>query len=185
MPKPDSNSDFALVAAAKDGDREAFSVLLQRHAAKVHAFLLAFVPPSEADDLMQETMLAAWRGLPTLQRPERVVPWLIGIARNFGQRRLGGEVGAAMRGLAMAGRVAGAGVGTTARAVGASSMVAWNWAIGCRQCVGRRIVVAVRFSWRFRIEPLSLARHCQFGCGQATAASWGSLAVRDRADREG
>jgi RNA polymerase sigma-70 factor (ECF subfamily) len=89
LPKPDSNSDFSLVAAAKSGDREAFSALLQRHLAKVNAYLLAFVPQSEVDDLMQETMLAAWRGLPTLQQPDRLLPWLIGIARNLGRREYG------------------------------------------------------------------------------------------------
>lgn len=71
---------------ARAGDRLAFTELMQRHAAKLHACLLAFVPRSDVDDLMQETMLVAWRGLPTLQKTSEPVPWMFGIARNLGRR---------------------------------------------------------------------------------------------------
>ena len=88
MPPPEFNpvADLALVLKARAGDRIAFTELMQRHAAKLHACLLAYVTPSDVDDLLQETMLAAWRGLPTLQQTSEPLPWLFGIARNHGRR---------------------------------------------------------------------------------------------------
>lgn len=88
MPPPESNpvTDLALVLKARAGDRIAFTELMQRHAAKLHACLLAFVPRSDVDDLLQETMIAAWRGLPTLSKTSQPLPWMFGIARNLGRR---------------------------------------------------------------------------------------------------
>ncbi len=37
----------------------------------------------DSEDLTQEVFLAAQRGLPSLQQPEKVAPWLRGIARNL------------------------------------------------------------------------------------------------------
>lgn len=59
---------------------------MRRHGARLHAYLLAFTMPDRLDDLMQETLLAAWHGLPRLRDPAAVVPWLFGIARNQGRR---------------------------------------------------------------------------------------------------
>ena len=41
-----------------------------------------------AEDLAQETLLEAWRRLDTIRNPERVEPWLYGIARNMSLRWL-------------------------------------------------------------------------------------------------
>ena len=69
LPPPDPTAlpDAALVLAARDGDREAFTRLAQRHGARLHAYLMAFTSPDRVDDLMQETLLAAWHGLPQLR----------------------------------------------------------------------------------------------------------------------
>ncbi|PCJ55279.1 MAG: RNA polymerase subunit sigma-24 [Planctomycetota bacterium] len=88
MPPPETIpvADLALVLKARAGDRIAFTALMQRHAAKLNACLLAYVTPSDVDDLLQETMLAAWRGLPALQQTAEPLPWMFGIARNLGRR---------------------------------------------------------------------------------------------------
>lgn len=78
--------DAVLVVAAQDGDREAFTRLVRRHGARLHAYLMAFTTPDRHDDLMQETLLAAWHGLPQLREVEAVVPWMFGIARNQGRK---------------------------------------------------------------------------------------------------
>lgn len=88
MPPPDAADlpDAALVLAARDGDREAFTRLAKRHGARLHAYLMAFSAPDRIDDLMQETLLAAWHGLPQLRDVEAVLPWMFGIARNQGRK---------------------------------------------------------------------------------------------------
>lgn len=47
---------------------------------------MAFTSPDRIDDVMQETLLAAWHGLPQLRDVEAVVPWMFGIARNQGRK---------------------------------------------------------------------------------------------------
>lgn len=71
---------------AQDGDREAFARLAQGHGARLHAYLMAFTTPDRVDDLLQETLLAAWHGLPQLREVEAWAPWLFGIARNQGRK---------------------------------------------------------------------------------------------------
>ncbi|HTS13092.1 MAG TPA: sigma-70 family RNA polymerase sigma factor [Candidatus Limnocylindrales bacterium] len=77
-----SSEDARLVAAALGGDRGAFGQLYQRHARMVHGILLAHVPFSEADDLVQDVFLVALRKLDSLREPEAFAGWLIAIARN-------------------------------------------------------------------------------------------------------
>lgn len=74
------------VRAAAAGDQVAFARLHARHARAVAGLLLARVPHREVDDLVQEVFLAAWRGLPRLDDPERFLPWLATIARRRAAR---------------------------------------------------------------------------------------------------
>ena len=85
--------DSSLVSRALDGDEPAFRALYERHAPMVHAVLLSRAPRGEADDLMQEVFLAAWRALHQLRQGGHVGAWLAAIARH-----------AAHRGRAQAGR---------------------------------------------------------------------------------
>lgn len=71
-----------LVLLAQSGDRRAFDALYYRHARMVHGVLLARVRVEEADDLTQETFLAAWRQLRSLREPEAFCGWLLQIARR-------------------------------------------------------------------------------------------------------
>lgn len=74
--------DAALVRAARDGDREAFGRLYERHARMVHGILLARAPRAEVDDLVHEVFLQAMRRLPALRDASAFGPWLAAIARN-------------------------------------------------------------------------------------------------------
>jgi RNA polymerase sigma-70 factor (ECF subfamily) len=78
--------DGMLAERARDGDHDAFRALYERYAPMVHAVLLASGPRGEADDLMQEVFLSAWRGLHLLRRDEHVGGWLAVIARNRARR---------------------------------------------------------------------------------------------------
>lgn len=75
-----------LVARARGGDRSAFRDLYKAHARMVHAVLLAHARPDDAEDLVQEAFLAAWRGLDGLREREHFGAWLAGIARNLARR---------------------------------------------------------------------------------------------------
>lgn len=70
------------VKAARDGDRSAFARLYDRYASMVHGILLAKVPTSEVDDLVQDTFMTALRRLSTLREPASFGAWLAAIARN-------------------------------------------------------------------------------------------------------
>ena len=75
--------DEALVAAAKDGSTDAFSRLVERHQQAVRAFLRRTCGDwALADDLAQETFLAAWSRIGRLQAGATVRAWLCGIGYN-------------------------------------------------------------------------------------------------------
>jgi RNA polymerase sigma factor (sigma-70 family) len=59
-----------------------FQALLQDHRADVYRFLVATAGPSEADDVFQETWIAALRAYPRLRRADNLRAWLFRIAQN-------------------------------------------------------------------------------------------------------
>jgi RNA polymerase sigma-70 factor (ECF subfamily) len=71
-----------LVAAARDGDQQAFAQLYHLYGAMVHGILLARVPWGEVDDLAQDVFLLAFRRLPSLRDCSAFGAWLAMIARN-------------------------------------------------------------------------------------------------------
>jgi RNA polymerase sigma-70 factor (ECF subfamily) len=71
-----------MVSAARNGDRAAFGRLYDRYARMVHGVLLAKVPVSKVDDLVQDVFLLALRRLSTLREIESFGAWLAAIARN-------------------------------------------------------------------------------------------------------
>ena len=81
-PAPVVPLEAGWVAAARDGDRVAFGRLYERFAPMVHGLLLARVPRSDVDDLVQDVFLQAMRRLGTLRSDESFGPWLAAIARN-------------------------------------------------------------------------------------------------------
>jgi RNA polymerase sigma-70 factor (ECF subfamily) len=75
--------DEALVAAAQGGSAEAFSRLVERHQQPLRAFLRrACGDWAHADDLAQETFLAAWERIGRLKAGASVRAWLCGIGYN-------------------------------------------------------------------------------------------------------
>jgi RNA polymerase sigma-70 factor (ECF subfamily) len=75
--------DEALVAAAQGGSTEAFSRLVERHQQPLRAFLRrACGDWTHADDLAQETFLAAWSRIGRLKAGASVRAWLCGIGYN-------------------------------------------------------------------------------------------------------
>lgn len=74
--------DVSLVLAARGGDRAAFGALYARFAPMVHGILLAKVPSSDAEDLLQDVFLRALPRLGDLRDASRFGPWLAAIARN-------------------------------------------------------------------------------------------------------
>lgn len=72
--------DEALVAAAQGGSSEAFSRLVDRHQQALRAFLRrACGDWALADDLAQETFLAAWPRIGALKAGASVRAWFCGI----------------------------------------------------------------------------------------------------------
>lgn len=79
---PEPAEDDALIRAAAAGDRSAFGELYVRYARMVHGILLARVPPSDAEDLVQEVFLSAMRQLGALRTAAAFRGWLGAIARH-------------------------------------------------------------------------------------------------------
>lgn len=84
--------DEALVAAAKAGSADAFARLVERHQQALRAFLRrACGDWALADDLAQQTFLAAWTRIDRLKAGTSVRAWLCGIGyrKHLGQLRSG------------------------------------------------------------------------------------------------
>lgn len=81
--------DAALVAAAKAGSDPAFARLVAAHQAPLRAFLRRTLGGFDlADDVAQDSFVAAWASLARLQDPAGFRPWLFGIAWKKAQDAL-------------------------------------------------------------------------------------------------
>ncbi len=76
------DGDDGLIRRAGSGDRDAFGELYRRYARTVHGILLARVPVSEAEDMVQDVFLAAMKQLRLLRTPAAFRGWLAAIARH-------------------------------------------------------------------------------------------------------
>lgn len=88
--------DFWLVRRAQGGDEKAFGALYDRHAPRVYNLLRRLCGGSDiatAEDLMQETFLAAHRSLPSWRGAGAFSSWLCGIAVRCYRSRHRGERG--------------------------------------------------------------------------------------------
>jgi RNA polymerase sigma-70 factor, ECF subfamily len=82
-------ADHDLVELARGGSQEAFEALVLRHGDRLHATLRSFgLTTTEADDVAQETLLRAWRGLSGFEGRSGFFTWVYRIAFNEAQRRL-------------------------------------------------------------------------------------------------
>lgn len=78
-----NDSDETLVVKARDGDRSAFEELIRRTSRLVLARLyLETGRADEAEDLLQETLLLAYRSVRRVTDPKGFRSWLLTIAHN-------------------------------------------------------------------------------------------------------
>jgi len=75
--------DAALVTRAAAGDEAAFAQLVRRHEQPLAALIRRLVGnPADAEDVLQETLVQAWRGIGGVRAPGNVRAWLLQVARN-------------------------------------------------------------------------------------------------------
>lgn len=75
--------DADLIRKARQGDVEAFNLLISRWERRVYNYLLRIVGDrEEALDLSQDVFLKAYQNLRKLDDPARFAPWLFRIAHN-------------------------------------------------------------------------------------------------------
>ena len=121
-------TDESLVQRSLEGDPDAFVALLRRHAAPVRALIGRLInDPTDAEDVLQETVLQAWLTLGQLRAPAQVRAWLVQVARNrcrdhfkrHGRQPEPVPAGDLEGPLNRAGRAAGAGVSVALEALAA------------------------------------------------------------------
>ena len=102
-----------LVERARRGDREAYEALMRRKvAAMLRTALAVLGHEADAQDAVQDALLAAWRRLPSLREPDRFDAWLGRITINACRMALRRRRG--VREIAMTdGEVLRAGTGAT------------------------------------------------------------------------
>jgi RNA polymerase sigma-70 factor (ECF subfamily) len=84
--------DAALIAAARQGDGDAFTRLFRRHADAVRTRITRLVGPvAERDDLVQKVFIAFHRALPSYRGDARVSTYLHRIAVNVAYDHLRGR----------------------------------------------------------------------------------------------
>ncbi len=76
-----------LIVAAQHGDRAALDRLLGDHLPLIYNIAARTLPPADADDVTQETMIRAMAGLPRLREPASFRSWLVAIAVRETRRR--------------------------------------------------------------------------------------------------
>jgi RNA polymerase sigma-70 factor, ECF subfamily len=75
-------ADDELITRIAAGDDTALRELFNRHAPILAARLRIVLPPSEVEDVLQETFLAAWQGASSYRPEAKAGGWLWGIARR-------------------------------------------------------------------------------------------------------
>jgi RNA polymerase sigma-70 factor (ECF subfamily) len=81
---PADRAEVELVEAARSGSSEALEALLERHEARLYRFARRLCRHREdAEDVLQESLLAAARGLGGFRGASSIGTWLYTIARSF------------------------------------------------------------------------------------------------------
>ncbi|WP_161977234.1 RNA polymerase sigma factor [Dictyobacter kobayashii] len=86
---PAEQDDAELVVASQAGDQDAFAILVQRHQRRVFNLVYRMLQQyDEANEVTQETFLAAWQGLRSFRGDARFSTWLHRIAYNCALKQL-------------------------------------------------------------------------------------------------
>ncbi|MCA1293181.1 RNA polymerase sigma factor [Paenibacillus sp. alder61] len=81
--------DLGLVERARQGDTEAFGVLIERHRDKAHGIAERMTgDPHMADDIVQDALIRAFMHVGSLVDASRFLPWFHRIVRNQANMRL-------------------------------------------------------------------------------------------------
>src|SRR6266496_2798280 len=79
----DLGAERSLVAAARIGDRDAFESLVEPHRRGLHLHCYRMTGSlTDADDMLQESLLKAWRRIDTFENRAPFRAWLYKIATN-------------------------------------------------------------------------------------------------------
>ncbi len=77
-------NDAQLVSGCLSGNRDAFAQIVARYQSLICSLAYSATGSlTQSEDLAQETFLAAWAHLADLREPQKLRPWLCGIARNL------------------------------------------------------------------------------------------------------
>ena len=77
------DADREIVAGIAGGKRQALDALYQRHAQPLFGYLLTLTSDRGlAEEILQDTFVAAWRGASRFEGRSSVKTWLFGIARR-------------------------------------------------------------------------------------------------------
>lgn len=87
---PTSTQDREWVARAASGDQDAFRAIYRAHVRPVYWIAHGILgSPADAEDVVQETFIVAWRKLPGFELlGESLLPWLATICRFQAANRL-------------------------------------------------------------------------------------------------
>jgi RNA polymerase sigma factor (sigma-70 family) len=87
-----AESDEEIAAVARQGDRAAFDILVNRHKAAIYRFVRRYIGQGDdAYDVLQDCFIASWQALSRYDPARPFLPWLRVIAlnkcRDFGRRQ--------------------------------------------------------------------------------------------------
>jgi len=83
-----TQSDERLVALARAGHERAFEAIVERYRKPLLRACRRILPEARAEDALQHTLVAAWRGLERGDDVRELRPWLYRIARNTSLNQL-------------------------------------------------------------------------------------------------
>ncbi len=86
---PVQHSDQQLIARCREGDLEAFGQIYARYERSVYRYAYHMLgDPDEADDMMQDTFVKAYRTLPGFRSECSLQTWLLKVTGNLCRDRL-------------------------------------------------------------------------------------------------
>ena len=88
LPQVREQTDDPLVLRAQEGDRGAFDELVRRHADRLYGLVAGMIGPGhEAEEVVQETFLRAWKSIGRFKGKSQFYTWLYRIGTNEANRR--------------------------------------------------------------------------------------------------